>query len=146
MCVCVCRNVPGSSLAPAGTQLAIDGRTLRALLDHPGRQAGRRPHTPPTSLGLFLADTSKRPKCCYRLTPGRKRLCSPSGRARPSKGEYVLLFVCFTCGSSPSAGRLWPTSWRRDIKQHQEVFLFFFSFSPSWQLTGGTLATERTDT
>lgn len=38
MCVCVvCRNVPGSS-APTGTQLAIDGRTLRAVLEQPGRR------------------------------------------------------------------------------------------------------------
>lgn len=29
--VCLCRNVPGSS-TPAGTQLAIDGQTLHAVL------------------------------------------------------------------------------------------------------------------
>ncbi len=44
VCVCVCgegvgcRNVSGTS-APAGTQLAIDGRTLRAVLVQPGRLA-----------------------------------------------------------------------------------------------------------
>lgn len=45
-----CRNVLGSS-APAGTQLAIDGRTLRAVLEQPGRQAA--PHSP-TALASSL--------------------------------------------------------------------------------------------
>lgn len=142
VCVCVCRNVPGSSLAPAGTQLAIDGRTLRALLDHPGRQAGRRPHTPPTSLGLFLADTSKRPKCCYRLTPGRKRLCSPSGRARPSKDEYVLLFVCLfvLLVEVPlqlgGCGPLRDGATSSSIKRFFCFFFFFSLLTANWRDSG----------
>ncbi len=54
--VCVCRNVPGSS-APAGTQLAIYRRTLRAVLAQPGKQAAVNSH----SLGLFLEE---RPEYC----------------------------------------------------------------------------------
>lgn len=46
-----CRNVPGDS-PPAGTQLAIDGRTLRAVLEQAGRQAAVKP-------GLLLADSRR---------------------------------------------------------------------------------------
>lgn len=52
-------NVRGGS-PPAGTQLAIDGRTLRAVLEQPGRKAAVKL----LQLGLFLADTKGRPNYC----------------------------------------------------------------------------------